>query len=179
MAIDSRVRPRGDRLEAERDRLRLRFDEIAAGLAELRAILADAERREDAAHATVAEIGRPLGATEAVMASPSGAPVRSFWSFPSPAVPPPGFEQAASRLATIREEAAPIYAAVAAVDDALAACRSALDRAEAEIAAREARAEQDRAARLTRWVAATTERHLPDWRDRAAEILARLELAGD
>jgi hypothetical protein len=177
MAIDSPARPRGDQLEAERERLRARLGDLVAGQLELRAIRADIQRREDDAHAAVAEIGRPLGATEAVMASPSGAPVRSFWSFPSPSVAPPGFEQAASRLTTIREEAAPIYAAVAAVDDALAACRSALDRAEAEIAAREARAEQDRAARLTGWVAATRERHLPDWRDRAAQVLARLGLA--
>jgi peptidoglycan hydrolase CwlO-like protein len=175
MTIDAQVRPRDDQRTAERDRLRARLDELEAGLAELRAILADAQHREDAAHAEASRLAAEAGGTEAIF-EPAGRR-QSLWSFSWPHAETPAVRQAADRLAVVRQEVQPVRDAIRLLDAAAAEVRQALDRAEAEIAALEARAEQDRHERQRRWTAATTERHLPAWRDRAGEVLARLGLA--
>lgn len=177
MTIDAQVRPVLDQLRAERDRLRLRLGDLEAGQAELREVLLDAERREAAEHAETSRLVSEAGGTEAIF-EPAGRR-QSLWSFSWPHAETPAVRQAADRLAVVRQEVQPVRDAIRLLDAAAAEVRQALDRAEAEIAALEARAEQDRRERQERWVKATTERRLPDWRDRAAEILARLGLGGD
>lgn len=165
-------------LTAQRDRLRARLDELAAGRDELAPFLASAQQGIDVARRALAELAEAAGGGLVSYGwTGIGPQPEPFWRFAFPNVEPQNVKDAAARRDVVRDEARPLLAARAAIDAELARCHAALGQAEASIASLEADTERERAERVIRWKSATGETRLPDWRERASAVLARLGIA--